>query len=72
MVRYVEYGDFLSVKWNIVTVTNNLGQKWELKRIGISENEVRDFIKSNGKTEGIKTLISEGKLVPIYGGNLNL
>lgn len=72
MVKKVKYGDFLSIKGDIVIVTNDVGQEWELKRNGISADEVKKFLKETDKTQGIKTLINEGKLVPIYGGDLNL
>ena len=72
MVKKVKYSNSLSIKWDIVTVTNDIGQEWELKRNGISADEVKKFLKETDKTQGIKTLINEGKLVPIYGGDLNL
>lgn len=72
MVKKVKYGDFLSIKWDIITVKNDIGQEWELKRNGISADEVKKFLKETDKTQGIKTLINEGKLVPVYGGDLNL
>lgn len=72
MVKKIKYGDFLSIKWDVVTVKNDVGQEWELKRNGISADEVKKFLKETDKTQGIKTLINEGKLVPIYGGELNL
>ena len=72
MVKKVKYGDFLSIKGDIVTVTNDIGQEWELKRNGISADEVKKFLKETDKTQGIKVLINEGKLVPVYGGDLNL
>ena len=72
MVKKIKYGDFLSNKGDIITVKNDVGQEWELKRNGISADEVKKFLKETDKTQGIKTLINEGKLVPIYGGNLNL
>ena len=72
MVKKIKYGDFLSIKGDIITVTNDIGQEWELKRNGISADEVKKFLKETDKTQGIKTLINEGKLVPIYGGDLNL
>lgn len=72
MITKIEYGNFLSNKSNVVTITNDIKQKWELKRIGISENEVKTFVKILGKTEGIKCLIDKGNLIPVYGGDLNL
>ena len=72
MVKKIKYGDFLSIKGDIITVTNDIGQEWELERNGISADEVKKFLKETDKTQGIKTLINEGKLVPIYGGDLNL
>ena len=72
MVKKIKYGDFLSIKGDIITVKNDIGQEWELKRNGISADEVKKFLKETDKTQGIKTLINEGKLVPIYGGGLNL
>ena len=72
MVKKIKYGDFLSIKGDIITVKNDVGQEWELKRNGISADEVKKFLKETDKTQGIKTLINEGKLVPIYGGDLNL
>lgn len=72
MVTKVKYNNFLSIKGDIITVTNDIGQEWELKRKGISEDELKKFLKETDKTEGIKSLISDGRLVPIYGGNLNI
>lgn len=72
MVKKVKYGNFLSNKGDVVIVTNDIGQEWELKRNGISADEVKKFLKETDKTQGIKALITEGKLVPIYGGDLNL
>jgi hypothetical protein len=72
MVKKIKYNNLLPSKWNIVTVTNDIGQEWELRRNGISAENVKKFIKETDKTEGIKTLIAEGKLIPIYGGDLNL
>ena len=72
MIKKVKYGSFTTIDWNKVTITNDLGQNWELHRVGISESEVKQFLKDKGKTEGIKTLIGEGKLVPVYGGELNI
>ena len=72
MVKKIKYGDFLSIKGDIITVTNDIGQEWELKRNGISADEVKKFLKETDKTQGIKALINEGKLVPVYGGDLNL
>lgn len=72
MVKKIKYNNLLPSKWNIVTVTNDIGQEWELTRNGISAENVKKFIKEIDKTEGIKTLIAEGKLIPIYGGDLNL
>lgn len=72
MVKKIKYGDFLSIKGDIITVKNDAGQEWELKRNGISADEVKKFLKETDKTQGIKVLINEGKLVPIYGGDLNL
>lgn len=72
MVKKIKYGDFLSIKGDIITVKNDVGQEWELKRNGISADEVKKFLKETDKTQGIKTLINEGKLVPVYGGDLNL
>ena len=72
MVKKVKYSNSLSIKWDIVTVINDIGQEWELKRNGISADEVKKFLKETDKTQGIKTLINEGKLIPIYGGDLNL
>ena len=72
MVKKVKYSNSLSIKWDIVTVINDIGQEWELRRNGISAENVKKFIKETDKTEGIKTLIAERKLIPIYGGDLNL
>lgn len=72
MVKNVKYHDFLSHNGIIVTVTNDQGQKWDLRRSGISSDEMREYIAENGMTEGVKTLIEEGKLIPIYGGDLHL
>lgn len=72
MIKKIKYGSFGTAKWNIVTVRNDSGQEWELVRDGISQDAVKKFLKENDRTEGIKILIEEGKLKPIYGGDLNL
>ena len=72
MIRKIEYGDFLSVKSQIITITNDKNQNWEFKRVGISSDEVKEMIKTMGKDKAISFLIAEGKLNPIYGGDLNL
>lgn len=72
MIKKVIYNDFLSVHGDSIVVVNDKNQKWELRRVGISANEVKNFLKENGNENGIKTLIDEKKLIPIYGGELNL
>ena len=72
MIKKIKYGSFTAKDWNKITITNSLDQNWELNRVGISESEVKQFLKDNGKTEGVKTLIGEGKLIPVYGGELNI
>lgn len=72
MIKKVIYNNFLSVHGNSIVVVNDKNQKWELRRVGISANEVKNFLKENGNENGIKTLIDEKKLIPIYGGELNL
>ena len=72
MIKKVIYNDFLSVHGDSIVVVNDKSQKWELRRVGISANEVKNFLKENGNENGIKTLIDEKKLIPIYGGELNL
>ena len=68
MIKKVIYNDFLSVHGDSIVVVNDKNQKWELRRVGISANEVKNFLKENGNENGIKTLIDEKKLIPIYGG----
>ena len=72
MIKKVIYNNFLSVHGNSIVVVNDKNQKWELRRVGISANEVKNFLKENGNENGIKTLIDEKKLIPIYGGEVNL
>lgn len=72
MIKKVIYNNFLSVHGSSIVVVNDKNQKWELRRVGISANEVKNFLKENGNENGIKTLIDEKKLIPIYGGELNL
>ena len=45
MIKKVKYGSFTTINWNKVTITNDLGQNWELHRVGISESEVKQFLK---------------------------
>lgn len=72
MIKKVIYNNFLSVHGDSIIVVNDKSQKWELRRVGISANEVKNFLKENGNENGIKTLIDEKKLIPIYGGDLNI
>ena len=72
MIKKVIYNNFLSVHGNSIVVVNDKNQKWELRRVGISANEVKNFLKENGNENGIKILIDEKKLIPVYGGDLNL
>lgn len=72
MVVKIEYENFLKKNGTSVFVTNKLGQKWEMKRVGISELEIQQLVKKIGKTHAINWLIEEGYLTPIYGGKLNL
>lgn len=72
IIKKIKYGDFLSIKSDIVTIINDKNQNWELKRTGISENEIKKLVKEVGKNEAIFQLIQKGNLIPIYGGELNI
>ena len=72
MVEKIKYYDFTSPKSNSITIVNDKNQEWELIRYGISQEEIKKIVKENGKTEGIKILIGNGSLVPVYGGDLNI
>lgn len=50
---------------------NSHGQKWDFRRIGISEEDVRALVRSKGKTEAIKELMRKGALEPLYGGDMH-
>lgn len=51
---------------------NSHGQKWDFRRIGISEEDVRALVKGKGKTEAIKELMMKGALEPLCGGDMHL
>ena len=72
-VLTIEYNDFNShyQGWE-VRIMNSHGQKWDFRRIGISEDDVRALVKSKGKTEAIKELMRKGALKPFYGGDMHL
>ena len=72
-VLTIEYNDFNShyQGWE-VRIMNSRGQKWDFRRIGISEEDVRALVKSKGKTEAIKELMWKGALEPLYGGDMHL
>ena len=71
MIVDIKYGKYLPLD-NTITITNDKKQSWELKRYGISEEEVKQLVKSLGNTNAIKKLLEDKKLLPVYGGNLNL
>ena len=57
---------------NIVDIINSDGKTWQFERCGIAEDKLKELIKGNDRFEVIERLISEGKLKPIYGGEINL
>lgn len=71
MVTKIEYENFLLKNGISVYITNENGQRWELKRVGISSAEMQKLVKEIGKTEACKKLINDKKLIPIFGGELN-
>ena len=71
-IKRIKYGNFLYRYGNVVIVTNDSGQSYDLVRNGISEDEVKRLVKENGKEPAIRSLIEDEKLLPIYGGEIKL
>lgn len=71
-IKRIKYGNFLYRHGNVVIVTNDSGQAYDLIRNGISEDEVKRLVKENGREPAIRSLIEDGKLLPIYGGEIKL
>lgn len=69
MITKIEYRNFLLPRGNKVTITTDVGKVYDFYREGISEDEVKQRIKENGK-DAIKTIVEEGKLKPVYGGEI--
>lgn len=69
MIKHIEYRNWLLYKGNKVTITTDKGKKYDFYRKGISEDNVKQLVKENGK-DVIKQLVSEGKLKPVYGGEI--
>ena len=72
MIKKIAYKNFLYRHGNVVVVTNDKGQSYDLVRNGISEEEVRRMVKEEGREPAIVNLLKEGKLLPIYGGEIFL
>lgn len=70
MIKRIRYGNFLYRHGNVVIVTNDKGQTYDLIRNGVSESEVKNLVKENGRESAIRSLIDDGKLLPIYGGKI--
>jgi len=72
MIKEIRYEDFLSPKSGKITVITGEGKEWEMTRKGISETTMKEIIEKNGKVEGIRLLMEEKKLIPVYGGVIDL
>lgn len=72
MITKIKYGDFLFPYGNSVFVTTDKKQTWEYRRFGICEDDVKKKVKELDKTEAVKVLVEEGKLIPVYGGEIVL
>ena len=70
MITHIEYRNWLLPKGNKVTITTNKNKKYDFYRNGVSEDEVKSLVKERGK-DVIKQLVSEGKLTPVYGGEID-
>lgn len=72
MIKKVKYGMFLSRNGNIVTVTTDKGKSYGFVRNGVSENEMRAAVGAEGKDTAVRRFAAEGKLLPMYGGKIEL
>lgn len=69
MIKKIKYDNFLLPKGNKVTILTDKGKVYDFYRNGISEDEIKQLVKENGK-EIIKTLVEKNLLNPVYGGKI--
>jgi hypothetical protein len=69
MITHIEYRNWLLPKGNKVTITTDKNKKYDFYRNGISEDKIKELVGENGNNV-IKQLVSEGKLTPVYGGEI--
>jgi Tol biopolymer transport system component len=69
MIIHIEYRNWLLPKGNKLTITTDKNKKYDFYRYSISGDKVKELVKENGN-DVIKQLVSEGKLIPVYGGEI--
>lgn len=69
MITHIKYRNWLLPNGNKVTITTDKNKNYDFYRNGVSEDEIKSLVKENGK-DVIRQLVSEGKLKPVYGGEI--